>query len=149
MNICPNCNGQVEENVKFCTACGQEVVSAEATTAEVIVESALENQTYAPPQYQQTYQQPGVEPGKNAAIAALVLGIVAVVFSYVAILGLVAGIIGLIMASNAKKEGFTGGMATAGFICAIVGTILAALGTIACISCSCFACIGASYPLMW
>jgi len=154
MNVCPKCNLQLDEGVKFCTACGEDIVLAETVVvdAEPVIEPTPapepEYQTYqAPPQY--SINQPGVEPGKNAAIAALVLGIVAVVFSYVALLGLAAGIVGLFMANNAKKESFTGGMMTAGFICALVGTILAGLGTVACISCSCMACMVPTTAPFW
>ena len=55
-------------------------------------------------------------PGKGAAIASMVLGIIAVVlwfFGYSAIVSVVLGIIGLVLAGNAKKVGFEGGIRTA------------------------------------
>lgn len=80
----------------------------------------------------------GNEPGKGAAIASLVLGVVSIVtwfFGMGALIGLITGIIGLICASNAKKAGFAGGMRTAGFVCSLIGVIGSALVFVACVAC--------------
>lgn len=80
----------------------------------------------------------GNEPGKGAAVASLVLGVVSIVtwfFGMGALIGLITGIIGLICASNAKKAGFTGGMRTAGFVCSLIGVIGSALVFVACVAC--------------
>lgn len=58
-------------------------------------------------------------PGKGAAVASLVLGIIAVVlwfFGYTSIVSVILGIVGLVCAGNAKKAGFMGGLRTAGFV---------------------------------
>ena len=78
------------------------------------------------------------QPGKGAAIASLVLGIVSVIFWFFgagAFIGLITGIIGLICSSNAKKQGFTGGIRTAGFVCSLIGLIGSALIFVACVAC--------------
>jgi len=78
-------------------------------------------------------------PGKSAATASLVLGIVSVVFWFFgmgAIVSVVCGIIGLITASNAKKQGFNGGTRTAGFICSLIGLIGGAIVFVACVACA-------------
>ena len=56
-------------------------------------------------------------PGKGAAIASLVLGIVSIacwaIFGatlWANIVAVVCGVVGLILAINAKKAGFTGGL---------------------------------------
>lgn len=69
------------------------------------------------------------------AIAALVLGIVSIVFSFIALswLGLILGIVGIILAVNAKKKN-PSGMATAGLVLSIIGTVLCALIFVACIA---------------
>ena len=80
----------------------------------------------------------GSQPGKGAAIASLVLGIVSIVtwfFGAGAIIGLVTGIIGLVCASKAKKDGFSGGIQTGGFVCSLIGTIGSALVFVACVAC--------------
>ena len=77
-------------------------------------------------------------PGKGAAIASMVLGIIAVVlwfFGYSAIVSVVLGIIGLVLAGNAKKAGFEGGIRTAGFVLSLIGLIGGAVCFIACVAC--------------
>ena len=77
-------------------------------------------------------------PGKGAATGALVLGIVGLVIALFinGPVGLVAGIVGLVMASKAKKEGFSGGIQTAGFVLSILAVVFGALGLVACIACT-------------
>ena len=80
----------------------------------------------------------GNEPGKGAAVASLVLGVVSIVtwfFGMGALIGLITGVIGLICASNAKKAGFVGGMRTAGFVCSLIVVIGSALVFVACVAC--------------
>lgn len=77
-------------------------------------------------------------PGKGAATASLVLGIIAVVcwfFGYSSILSVILGIIGLVLASKAKKDGFVGGLRTAGFVLSLIGLIGGSLVFIACVAC--------------
>lgn len=78
------------------------------------------------------------------AVAALVLGIVAIVFSFIGLswLGLILGIVGIILAIVAKKQNPTG-MATAGLVLSIIGVVLCALIFIACA-----ACVGGTAGLM-
>ena len=78
-------------------------------------------------------------PGKGAAIASLVLGIVAVAlwfFGYTAIVSVVLGIVGLICAGNAKKAGFDGGLRTAGFVLSLIGLIGGGIAFVACVACA-------------
>jgi hypothetical protein len=82
-----------------------------------------------PPQYPQQPSYAGQVPGKGKAIASLVLGIIAIVLP-IPILCVIAGIIGIVLASLAKKEGFTGGIRTAGFVCSIIGAVGGVIWTI-------------------
>ncbi|HIT57025.1 MAG TPA: hypothetical protein IAA94_03600 [Candidatus Galloscillospira stercoripullorum] len=78
------------------------------------------------------------QPGKGAATGSLVCGIISVVlwfFGYSALLSVILGIVGLVLASKAKKEGFVGGMQTAGFVLSIIGLIGGALVFVACVAC--------------
>ena len=71
------------------------------------------------------------------AVASLVLGIVAIVFSFIGLsipFGLIIGIVGIVLGVVAKKKNPTG-MATAGLVLSIIGTILCALILIACAAC--------------
>ena len=69
-------------------------------------------------------------PGKNQAIASLVCGMIAIVFSvlgYSAILSIILGIVGLVLASQSKKAGFTDNLQTAGFVVSLLGVIFGAV----------------------
>lgn len=79
-------------------------------------------------------------PGKGAATASMVLGIISVVlwfFGYSALVSVILGIVGLILAGNAKKAGFVGGIQTAGFVLSLIGLIGGAIFF------ACIACVGA------
>lgn len=65
------------------------------------------------------------QPGSGAAIASLVLGIVGLFFA-----GIILGIIGLVMAAKAKREGYTGGIRTAGFVLSLIALIVSAVLTV-------------------
>ena len=63
-----------------------------------------------------------------AAICALVLGIAAIVLSFfhLALIGLIPGLLGIVLGAKARKESQTA-MATAGFVCSIVGVLICIL----------------------
>lgn len=72
------------------------------------------------------------------AVASLVLGIVSCVcvfFGYGALLGIVLGIIGIILAISAKKEEPNSGMAKAGLVLSIISVVICAISFIACVAC--------------
>lgn len=71
------------------------------------------------------------------AVASLVLGIIAVVcvfFGYVALLGVILGIIGLILGIQAKKQQ-PSGMATAGVVLSIIAIAICTIVFLACVAC--------------
>jgi Domain of unknown function (DUF4190) len=82
--------------------------------------------------YAQQYPQPRTGNGK--AIAALVLGILAIVFCWTSIFDVVlvalAVIFGFLGLSDAKRSGGGRGMAISGLVCALVGAILATVLTV-------------------
>ncbi|MBS3141167.1 DUF4190 domain-containing protein [Candidatus Woesearchaeota archaeon] len=59
-------------------------------------------------------------------ITSLVLGIVSIVFCWVPIMGLVAGIIGIVLSVKQKKV-FPNGIATGGLVTSIIGTVFSVL----------------------
>lgn len=83
---------------------------------------------------------------EKMAVASLVLGILSIVLSFfgpfVQIFGGILGIVGIVLGSLAKKNIEKKGMATAGVVCSIIGTILCFLFWIACA-----ACVGSLYAL--
>jgi ABC-type antimicrobial peptide transport system permease subunit len=66
------------------------------------------------------------EKGNGMGIAALVLGICSIVFSWVFYLGLPCGIVGLVLGLKQKKTN-PNKIATAGLILSIIGTVLTVL----------------------
>lgn len=76
-------------------------------------------------------------PGKGLAIASMVLGIVSlvlcVIFMYLP--ALVCGIVGLILGIMAKKKAKSK-MATAGFVCSLIGLIVSAVVWVSCVACA-------------
>lgn len=86
---------------------------------------------YPPPPYSQ-YPQPRTGNGK--ATAALVLGVLSIVFSVFSLLDLLliipAIVLGSLGLTDSKRTGSGRGLAIAGFVCATVGAVLAAALTI-------------------
>lgn len=80
-----------------------------------------------------------IMPGKNKAIASLVCGILSILLfwaGYGALVGVVLGIVAIVLAISAKKEGCEDGMQKAGFILGIIGTILSGIVFVSCVLCA-------------
>ena len=74
-------------------------------------------------------------PGQGAATASMVLGIVGVVcwfFGYTAIISVILGIVGLVLAGKAKKAGLQSGTRTAGFVLSLISLVGGAISFLAC-----------------
>ncbi len=94
-------------------------------------------QQYQQPQYQPPMPNP---PGKSAATASMICGIISLAaawFGWGALLGLALGVVAIVTSINAKKQGFVGGMAQAGFIMGIIGAVLSGIVFITCVACAC------------
>ncbi|HKM32805.1 MAG TPA: DUF4190 domain-containing protein [Oscillospiraceae bacterium] len=80
-------------------------------------------------------------PGKGKSIAAMVLGIIAIVFcwwGYFSIISLVLSIVGIVLAVGAKKElppDAPKGMATAGLVLSIIALALSGIVFLSCVLC--------------
>jgi hypothetical protein len=85
-----------------------------------------------PPPYAMQYPQP--KTGNGKATAALVLGIVSIVFCWTSVLDLVpivlAVIFGILGLTEAKRTGSGRGLAVSGLVCAVVGALFATLVTV-------------------
>ena len=73
-------------------------------------------------------------------VAALVLGIISIVIGVFSAgslgwAGAILGIVGIILGVLGRKNPEKSGIATAGMVCSIIGTILCLLLYIACIAC--------------
>ena len=101
----------------------------------------MDDYNSAPQPPQQPPQTPQQPPNNGMAIAALVCGIVGLVFSLLgpfAWVGIIVSIVGLILAVMAKKQippGQPTGMATAGLVCSIVALALSTILFISCALC--------------
>ncbi|SFD09773.1 hypothetical protein [Butyrivibrio sp. YAB3001] len=105
---------------------------------EPYINRGYSNQQSPDMNYSNSGQQSGDEPGKGAAIASLVLGIVSIVCWFLGIgafVGLITGIIGIICASSSKKAGYTGGIQTGGLVCSIIGVVVSAVIFVTCVAC--------------
>ena len=135
--FCTNCGVRSEPNVRFCASCGCEVIQANSQQSAPNWGSSgygspyTQQSSYAqqPPHTQQVddYRI------RNKAVAALVLGIIACTMP-IPILDVIAGIIGIYLAVTAKREGFVNGLQTAAFVISIIGTGIAVLFTIWCMT---------------
>jgi len=71
------------------------------------------------------------------AVASLVLGIVSIVFSWIWFLALPAGIVAIVLGVKARKLGGPkAGMATAGLVMGIIGTVLGGIVAICAVACA-------------
>lgn len=71
--------------------------------------------------------------GKTQGITSLVLGIVSVLSCFTgigALIGVITGIIGLVYANKAKRNGYKEGIQTGGFVSSLVGLIVSAIEVI-------------------
>lgn len=72
------------------------------------------------------------------AVASLVLGIISIVLSFfggINLFGGIIGIVGIVLGVYGKKNPEKKGMATAGLVCSIIGTILCLIFYVACVAC--------------
>lgn len=79
-----------------------------------------------------------MEQGKGLAIASMICGIASLATCYAgrgAITAVIVGIVGIILSSVAKKQGYTGKFATLGLIFSIIGIAVGAIVFISCLAC--------------
>ena len=66
------------------------------------------------------------QPAHGKAAASIIVGIIGVIcwfFGYSSLLSIILGVVGVVLASKAKKEGNTEGMRTGGLILSIVSLV--------------------------
>ena len=115
-------------------------------------ENANQQFTYQQPVYQQpVYQQVPRNPhdGRGFSIASLVIGCCAVALCWTPIMNIIllaCGIIAIIMGAKGRKMsimayGKPSGLATAGLVLGIIGTVITGIGAVSCLACaSCYSC---------
>lgn len=70
-----------------------------------------------------------VDTSNEMGVASLVLGIISIVFCWVLIFGIVAGIVGIILAMKQKKK-YPNEIATGGLVTSITGLVFSVMGTL-------------------
>lgn len=129
--FCKNCGKEIPDNATFCTYCGAQTGTPQQQAQQPQQQPPVYQQpAYQQPAYQQpTYQQPGYAPasyenpeGKSAATAALVWGIVAMVFGWIP-LGFIFGIVGIKQSKKANKMGVKNGLSVTGLVLSIIGVV--------------------------
>jgi hypothetical protein len=70
-------------------------------------------------------------------VASLVLGIISIIFGLFGfhIVSLPCGIVGIILGAVGKADPKKAGVAQAGLVCSIIGTILSLILFVACVAC--------------
>ena len=107
-------------------------VEPAAQTAPTAEATSTAPATPATPETQPTYQTPVAAPSPTPVAApsptpALVLGILAIVFCWIPIVGIVLGIVAIVQAGKYFNAGGTESSAKGGKICGIIGIVLSAI----------------------
>jgi len=88
---------------------------------------------------------PGAQPpGHSKAIASLVTGILSLVIPYG---GVILGIVAIVLAIQARNEGYVGGLATGGLVTGIIAVALWAFFLLSCVACA--ACMSPFNTWIW
>ena len=126
---CDKCGSSSTGSSAYCNKCGAPFTSDGFSNYG---QNDYQNYSNTPSaSYSNTSNRSGGEQGKGNAIAALVCGIVSLVLP-VPFVDVILGIIGIVMACRAKSLGFSGGLATAGLVLSIIGTVGAVIFTLTC-----------------
>lgn len=67
---------------------------------------------------------------KSNSTISLIMGILSLVFCCCSVIGIIPGIVGIIFASKARRDGETSGMATGGLVCSIIGIVFGVIVTV-------------------
>ena len=162
---CIKCNFEMEEDMKFCPRCGASVTEASKENVRKKVCHACGKELKGTEEFcpfcgkqcsiDMPEQKRNIENYRSSAVnrapekrgqtgaAPLVLGIISIViavFSAAVLgwLGAILGIIGIILGANDRKNSLEGesGIATGGWVCSIIGTVLNLLFYVACLACA-------------
>lgn len=69
-------------------------------------------------------------PGQSDATASMILGIVSIVMCSSSVLAMIAGVMAIVIANKAKRQGCENGATQAGTICGIIGICLGGITTL-------------------
>ena len=139
MKHCTNCGAEMQDDVKFCPACGAAQVSDEQVASQQPQEQqpyygqAPQQPYYGQPQQPYYAPQAPVKPTSSMAIIGLISAILSLVVGcYLGVVGIVLGAAGVVLSAIgiAKKDKYRApGIAIAGLVVACVGLLTAILIT--------------------
>lgn len=149
MKHCTNCGAEMQDDVKFCPACGAaQAADASAGQQEQQAQYGAPQQPYygqaqyGAPQQQPYYGQPQqpyyapqapVKPTSAMAIIGLITAILSLVVGcYLGVIGIVFGAVGVVLSAIglAKKDKYRApGIAIAGLVIACVGLLISIMIT--------------------
>lgn len=126
-------------------------VGAQYVSSQPVQPQYISNQQLQPMYSQQPIQppiqpvrsEPISQPAKPLAIIGMICGIASLVMFWMYGTGLVPGIAAIICSSIAKKKGNMSGMAKAGLITGIIGTVLNGVSALGCGAC--YGCLSMMY----
>lgn len=146
--FCRNCGAENDAESKFCKSCGQPLIAEQSADVNQS-QTSSSSQTASPSQTAGQNNQQNTQntqdanagqdrsmykynynSGDSDATVALIMGVVSIVMCSSSILGIGLGILAIIMAGKAKKQGSTSGNIAAGQICGIIGICLSSIATL-------------------
>ncbi len=123
--FCTNCGTENSDTDNFCKNCGQPLGSGNEKQAGTAGDTqGAPGPT--PQQYSSFQTEPLEDTGKSSgvSVAALILGIVSIVFCCLHIVAIACGIVAIVLAKKEEQKGMANGFTKAGFICGLIGAIL-------------------------
>src|SRR4051812_12663971 len=130
---CPHCGEAIDDGVATCPHCGREIAQTSIAAAEPASRAGLTMESAPPPAPPvMPVAPPAAPPSNGFAIAALVIGIVAIVLSFTVVFGFVLGGLAIVFGAIAIARGRTPGggskgMGVAGLVLGVIAIVFAVL----------------------
>lgn len=131
--FCRNCGTENDTEAKFCKSCGQPLMpeqSADTNQSQTADQNNQQNTQNTNTEQDRSMYKYNYNSGDSDATVALIVGIISIVMCSSSVLGIGLGILAIIMANKAKRQGSTSGNISAGQICGIIGICLSSIATL-------------------
>lgn len=131
--FCRNCGTENDTEAKFCKSCGQPLTpeqSADTNQSQTAYQNDQQNTQDTNTEQDRSMYKYNYNSGDSDATVALIVGIISIVMCSSSVLGIGLGILAIIMANKAKRQGSTSGNISAGQICGIIGICLSSIATL-------------------
>ena len=115
--VCPNCGNRIEDGQRFCVECGTSIDAASSIAGKTVV--------LVPQKHVDTEEMQAARSLKGKGLAAMISGIASIYLTFIgySLIGIIAGIIGLVLSREPVKcsNTTTGTLAKIGKITSICG----------------------------